>query len=149
MTLGGRGLSLLTFWISGKLSSFKAQELSWTVNELCTRILRVLSSCPHITHIHRRQVNSLKKIILDKSNRKKKKQRKKEKEKKTYPQATRQRKLEIALNLLFFKDVTITDNLQNLRFNQHSPKNMNQNMLCFALKINCCNLKVSADCCEA
>ena len=33
---------------------------------------------------------------------KKKKKRHKEKEKKTYPQATRQRKLEIALNLLSF-----------------------------------------------
>ena len=66
---------------------------------------------------------------------KKKKERKKEKEKRTYPQATRQRKLEIALNLLFFKDVTITDNLQNLRFNQHSPKNMNQNMFCTESKL--------------
>ena len=63
-----------------------------------------------------------------KQQKKKKKKRKKEKEKKTYPQVTRQRKLEIAPNLLFFKDATITDNLQNLRFNQHTPKNMNQNM---------------------
>ena len=66
---------------------------------------------------------------------KKKKERKKEKEKRTYPRATRQRKLEIPLNLLFFKDVTITDNLQNLRFNQHSPKNMNQNMFCTESKL--------------
>ena len=35
----------------------------------------------------------------------------------------------------FFKDVTITDNLQNLRFNQHSPKNMNQNMFCTESKM--------------
>ena len=70
-----------------------------------------------------------------KKKKKKKKKRKKEKEKKTYPQATRQRKLEIAPNLLFFKDATITDNLQNLRFNQHCPKNMNQNMFCTESKL--------------
>ena len=47
------GLSLMMFWNSEKQSNFKAHELSWTVNELCTRILRVSSSCPPLTHIHR------------------------------------------------------------------------------------------------
>ena len=46
-------LSLAMFWNSEKLSNFKAHKLSWTVNELCTRILRVPSSCPPIAHIHR------------------------------------------------------------------------------------------------
>ena len=47
------GLSLMMLWNSEKQSNFKAHELSWTVNELCTRILRVSSSCPPLTHIHR------------------------------------------------------------------------------------------------
>ena len=52
MTLGSWELSLMTFWNSEKLSNLKAHELSWTVNELCTRFLRVPSSYPPITHIH-------------------------------------------------------------------------------------------------
>ena len=35
-------------WNSEKLSYFKAHELSWTVNELCNRILRMRNSCPPI-----------------------------------------------------------------------------------------------------
>ena len=59
MTLGcvcvcGGGLSLMTFWNSEKLSNFKAHELWWTINELCTGILRVPSCCLPIAHIHKR-----------------------------------------------------------------------------------------------
>ena len=43
----------MTLWISEKVSNFKAHELSWTVNELCTRILRVPSLWPPIAYIHR------------------------------------------------------------------------------------------------
>ena len=50
---GGGGLSLMTFWNSEKLSNFKAHKLAWTVNELCTRILRVPSSRPAIAHTDR------------------------------------------------------------------------------------------------
>ena len=50
---GGRGLSLMMLWNSEKLSNFKAHELSWTVNELCTGILILSSSCPPIAQIHR------------------------------------------------------------------------------------------------
>ena len=39
MMLGGRGLSLMTFWNLEKLSNFKAHELTWTVNELCTCLI--------------------------------------------------------------------------------------------------------------
>ena len=54
ITLGGwGGLSLVTLWNSENLSNFKAHELSWTVNKLFTRILRVFSSCPAISHIYR------------------------------------------------------------------------------------------------
>ena len=37
---------------SEKVSNFRAQELSWNVNELCTRILRVTSFRPPIAHTH-------------------------------------------------------------------------------------------------
>ena len=58
MTLGwggmGRvGISLMALWNSEKWSNFKSHELPWTVSELCTRILRVPSSCPPIAHIKR------------------------------------------------------------------------------------------------
>ena len=46
-------LSLRTFWNSEIFSNFKAHEQWWTVNKLCTRILRVPSLCPPIAHIHR------------------------------------------------------------------------------------------------
>ena len=49
----GRWVSFMTFWNSEKLSNFKAHKLSWTVSELCTRILRVTSSCPPIANIHK------------------------------------------------------------------------------------------------
>ena len=38
--------------------------------------------------------------------------------------------IQLYLNLLFFKDLIITDNLQNLRFYQRSSKKLNQNMFC-------------------
>ena len=57
---GGGRLSLMVFWDLENLSNFKAHELSWTVNLLCTRILRLPSSCPPIAHIH----TSTEKIIL-------------------------------------------------------------------------------------
>ena len=40
-------------WNSGRLSNFEADELSWTVNKWCARILRVPSSCSFIAHIQR------------------------------------------------------------------------------------------------
>ena len=43
---------IMTFWNSEKWSNLKAHELSWTVNELCNRFLRVPSSYLPITHIH-------------------------------------------------------------------------------------------------
>ena len=106
----GAGISLRALWNSEKWSNFKAHELPWTVNELCTRILRVPSSCPPVAHINRW---ILKKIILlqylaptcNTSTNKKK----------NHTQLTRQRKLGISsnnamilntqlyLNLLFFK----------------------------------------------
>ena len=49
---GGERLSPMSFENSEKLLNFKAPELSWTVNELHTRILRVPSSCTPIAHIH-------------------------------------------------------------------------------------------------
>ena len=50
---GGEGLSLMTFRKSEKLSYFRAHNLSSTVNKLCTRILRVPSSCPVIVYMYR------------------------------------------------------------------------------------------------
>ena len=39
MTLGVGGLSLMTFCKSEKWSNFKVHELSWNVNEFCTRLI--------------------------------------------------------------------------------------------------------------
>ena len=51
--MGRVGISLMALWSSEKWSNFKSHELPWTVKELCTRILRVPSSCPPIAHIKR------------------------------------------------------------------------------------------------
>ena len=53
------GLSLMTFWNSEKLSNFKVDELPWVVNELCTRIVRVRSSCPLIYRAELSEKNRL------------------------------------------------------------------------------------------
>ena len=50
---GGGGLSLMTFWNSEKLSNFKTHDYSWTINESCSGILIVATSCSPIAHIHR------------------------------------------------------------------------------------------------
>ena len=59
MTIEGGELSLMMFWNSEKLSNFKAHELKWTVNELCTcliideKISSSLSDCNGTrTHNH-------------------------------------------------------------------------------------------------
>ena len=52
-SMGSGGISLMALWNSEKWSNFKSHELPWTVSELCTRILRVPSSCPPIAHIKR------------------------------------------------------------------------------------------------
>ena len=87
---GGRGggLSLMILCNSGKLSNLKAPELSWTDDELCTRILRVPSSLYT-------QANSLKNHPSAVFNSKLKHKRKK-KRKNTHTQVTRQLKLEIS-----------------------------------------------------
>ena len=88
---GGKGLSLMTFWNSEKLLNFKAHKLSWTVNELCIRIVRVSSLCPPIAH----SSYSPPKFILLQFLAPKCNTRDKKREKNTHTQATRQRKLEI------------------------------------------------------
>ena len=88
---GGRWVSLMTFWNSEKLSNFKAHKLSWTVNELCIRIVRVSSLCPPIAH----SSYSPPKFILLQFLAPKCNTRDKKREKNTHTQATRQRKLEI------------------------------------------------------
>ena len=49
----------MTFWNSEKLSNFKVDELPWVVNELCTRIVRVRSSCPLIYRAELSEKNRL------------------------------------------------------------------------------------------
>ena len=125
--VGGRGgLSLMMFWNSEKLWNFEAHKLSWPVNELCTRILRVLSSCPAIAHIYSQ---TLWKIIFLYSL---------AQGKKNWTKAARQRKLQISnynlkypviINFTVFEHVIIPDNIQNLKFYQGSSKNMNDNMM--------------------
>ena len=105
MTLGcvcvcGGGLSLMTFWNSEKLSNFKAHELWWTINELCTGILRVPSCCLPIAHIHKR-------TLL-----------------KNHPSAV------FSFKMQHKRQNKHTHTHTHKRFYQCSSKNINQNMFC-------------------
>ena len=89
----------MTFWNSEKSSNLKAHELSWTFNELCTRILIVPSSCPPIDHVHRWTLwkNHPSAVFSSKMKQKQQKRTKQNNTKqKRHKQATRQRKLEIS-----------------------------------------------------
>ena len=79
-------------------------QSSWIVNELCTRTLKVPSSCPPIAHIRRWtawKIILLRSLAPKCSTSDKKKQKRKYKNAKTekthtHTQGTRQRKLEIS-----------------------------------------------------
>ena len=86
----------MVFWNSGKLSNFKANELSWAVNELCTRILRVPSLCPPIAHIQSLTLWKNHPSAVFSSKMQHKQHKKKKKNKHTHTQSTRKQKLEIA-----------------------------------------------------
>ena len=94
---------------------------------MCTRILRVSSSCPPIAHIHRRTFwkNHPSAVFSSKI---------KHKRQKTHTHIHTGKfynfKYLVISKFTVFQDVIITDNLQNLRFYQRSSKNMNQNMFC-------------------
>ena len=166
----------MTFQNSEKVSNFKAHELSWTVKKFGTRILRVSSSCPPIAHIHRWILwfhrwnhpsaffgSKMKHKQHKKTTMKEKIEYKTKKKWHTHIyKRNKQRKLEIVIisndnfkyrvisKFTVFKDLIITDNLQNLRSYQRSSK----------LKVSFSHKKlysrfhffkfyISAGCCEA
>ena len=132
------GLSLAMFWNSEKLSNFKAHKLSWTVNELCTRIPRVPSSCPPIAHIHRWTLrkNHPFAVFSSKCNTCDKKKKHTHKR-----QDNRDLKYQVIISnynfmyaviskFTFFKDVIITIIYKTKDFTNVLQKNKNQNMFC-------------------
>ena len=96
----------------------KAHKLSWTVNELCTHILRVPTSFAPIAHIHRWTLwkNHPSPVFNSKMQHKRQKNH-------THTQVTSQRKYQVIISNYDFKHPIIYKIYQTSKY-------INQNMFC-------------------